>query len=508
MARERKTRRRKRADGAEPLGGRVEKITQPLMKMPIYEVSDAAAVDQIHETALDLLEEIGIDFIDDPAVEILKAHGVKMDGYTAYMDRGMVMEYVGKAPSEFTQIARNPKNNVHIGGNRLTFAPVYGPPFIYDIERGRREAKLEDFQNIVKLTYMMPYLHHSGGTVVEPMDEPNHTRHLDMIYSHMKYSDKPFMGSVTSANNAQDSVDMCEILFGADAIRENPAMVSLINVSSPRRYDDRMLGAMKVYAEARQAMIVTPFLISGAMAPVAVAGTCVQAHAETLAGIALTQMINPGCPVIYGTFNTSIDLQSGAPVFGSAEAAITLFMTTALARKVNLPVRSGGHFASSKAPDAQAAYESVMAMLPAVMGRVNFVLHAAGWLEGGLATGYEKLVLDHELLGFYHKLTKGLDMSENGLAADGLREVAPGGHHLGTQHTMRNFRTAFHKSDMFDYNTAEQWEEEGSRTIEQIAHDKWKQMLKDYEAPPLDPAIDEALRAFMTKRKTEIKPEY
>jgi trimethylamine--corrinoid protein Co-methyltransferase len=418
------------------------------------------------------------------------------------------MQYVAMAPRQFTQLARNPTNNVIIGGNHICFAPVYGPPFVYSVDRGRREATLADFINFVKLAYLSPYIHHSGGTIVEPTDEPTHTRHLDMVYSHIKYSDKPFMGSVTSESNAQDSIRMAEILFGADSIRETPALLSLINISSPRRLDDRMLGALKAYAKARQALVITPFILSGAMAPVTVAGTVAQLNAEALAGIILTQMINPGTPVVYGAFQTNIDLQSGAPVFGSPESQIALFASAQLARRYGLPFRSGGMFSSSKVGDAQAAYESVMVMLPTVLARVNFVLHTAGWLEGGLTAGYEKFVMDCELLGMFHKFLQGLDLSENGLAMEGIRAVVPGGHHLGTDHTMRNFRTAFHRSDLFDYNSFEQWTEEGSLTAEQKASTKVKQLLRSYEAPSLDKTIDEEMMGFVRGRKATIKPEY
>ncbi|MBX3056423.1 MAG: trimethylamine methyltransferase family protein [Anaerolineae bacterium] len=386
--------------------------------------------------------------------------------------------------------------------------PVYGPPFVHDLDRGRREATLTDFQNFVKLSYLSPYLHHSGGTIVEPTDEPTHTRHLDMVYSHLKYSDKPFMGSVTSRANAEDSVQMVEMVFGETAVRENPALLSLINISSPRRLDDRMLGALIAYAHARQALVITPFILSGAMAPVSIAGTVAQLNAEALAGIALTQLINPGTPVVYGAFQTNIDLQSGAPVFGSPESQLALYASAQLARRYNLPFRSGGMFASGKIPDAQAAYESVLVMLPTILARVNFVLHAAGWLENGLTAGYEKFILDCQLLGGFHKLVQGLDLSDEGLALEAIRDVPPGGHHLGTDHTLRHFRHAFYRASLFDYNSFEQWFEEGSQTADQRANAEWKRLLKSYEVPPLDTAVDEALLEFMAKRKSEIKPEY
>lgn len=492
----------------DPEATAVAKIAQPVNHLPVYELLNAEGLAKIHNASLEILSDVGIDFYDDEAQAILKQHGVRLKGDTAFFDREMIAEYVGKAPRQFTQLARNPERNVVLGGNHVCFAPVYGPPFVVDQDRGRREATLADFRNFVKLTYQCPYLHHSGGTIVEPTDEPTHTRHLDMVYSHIKYSDKPFMGSVTSAANAADSVRMAEIVFGADEIRQQPALLSLINISSPRRLDDRMLGALKVYARANQALIITPFLFSGAMAPVGVAGTLVQLNAEALAGITFTQMVNPGTPVVYGAFQTNIDLQSGAPVFGSPESQIALYVAAQLARQHGLPFRSGGMFASSKIADAQAAYESMMVMLPTVTAGVNFVLHAAGWLEGGLAAGYEKFVLDIELLGMFHKYLQGLDLSANGLAMESLRTVPTDGHHLGTPHTMQNFRHAFHRSTLFDYNSFEQWRDEGGMTATQKANGRYKTLLRQYEAPPLDPAVDEALQAFIAQRKAEIKPEY
>ncbi|MFZ0543975.1 MAG: trimethylamine methyltransferase family protein [Candidatus Promineifilaceae bacterium] len=479
----------------------VAKMVQPLHNLPVYELANEEGLELIHQTSMEILSEIGIAFLDDESQAILKENGVEVRDDIAYFDPAQIESLVAQAPSTFTQLARNPDNNVIIGGNHLCFAPVYGPPFVLSLDRGRKEATLADFQNFVKLAYLSPYIHHSGGTIVEPTDEPVDTRHLDMVYSHIKYSDKAFMGSVTSAENAADSVKMAEILFGEEAIQENPALLSLINISSPRRLDDRMLGALKVYARARQGLIITPFILSGAMAPVSVGGTLAQLNAEALAGITFAQMINPGTPVVYGSFQTNIDLQSGAPVFGSPESQLSLFVSAQMARRYKLPFRSGGMFASSKIPDAQAAYESVMVMLPAVLARVNFVLHAAGWLENGLVAGYEKFVLDCELLGMFHKFLQGLDLSQEAMAMDSIRTVPPGGHHLGTPHTMEHFRTAFYRADLFDYNSAEQWQEEGSKDAYQRANTKYKQLLKDYEAPKLDTAVDEALQAFMAKRK-------
>lgn len=494
----RRERRREARAAAQP------QLSQPVNRFRPYEILDEEEVEKIHQASMEILSNIGIDFYDEEALAILREHGAHVQGETVTFDPALVQEYVAKAPSKFTQLARNPENNVVIGGNHLCFAPVYGPPFVLDLQRGRRDATLKDFQNFIKLAYMSPYMHHSGGTIVEPTDRSVETRHLDMVYSHFKYSDKAIMGSVMSAQNAADSVRMAEIVFGAEEIREQPALISLINISSPRRLDDRMLGALKTYAFARQATIITPFILSGAMAPVSVAGTLAQQNAEALAGITFAQMCEPGTPIVYGSFQTNVDLQSGSPVFGSPESQLALLASAQLARRYNLPFRSGGMFSSSKIPDAQAAYESVQVMLPTIMAPVNFVLHAAGWLEGGLTAGYEKFVLDCELLGMYHTFLKGIDLSEEGMAMESLRTVEPGGHHLGTPHTIRNFRTAFYRADLFDTNPYEQWQEEGSEDACKRAGKKVQQLLHDYEPPPLDEGIDEALVAFMEQRKREV----
>lgn len=322
-------------------------VSQLVNKVPKYELLSPEGLERVHQVSMRILAEMGIEFMDDETLSILRTGGAEVEGQLVRFPPGMIEELVAKAPSQFTQLARNPERNVVVGGDHIIFAPVYGPPFIYERERGRRDATLQDFQDFVKLAYRSDRIHHSGGTIVEPVDVPVPVRHLDMLYSHIRYSDKPFMGSVTSAENAADSVHMAEIVFGAKAIWENPALLSLINVNSPRRYDDRMLGALKVYARARQAVIITPFILAGAMSPVSLAGTLAQQNAEALAGIALTQLINPGMPVVYGSFLTNIDLQSGSPSFGTPESALGLFVSAQLARRYHLPFRGGGAFTSS-----------------------------------------------------------------------------------------------------------------------------------------------------------------
>ncbi|NJN84419.1 MAG: trimethylamine methyltransferase family protein [Caldilineaceae bacterium] len=473
-------------------------------RLPRFDPVSAADVQRVHDMSMRIVGELGIAFYDEEAREILSSHGARVEGEIVFFSEELIMEYVAKAPSQFTQLARNPANNVILGGRRSVFAPVYGPPFIHDLDRGRRTATLEDFQNLAKLTYLSTYLHHAGGTLVEPNDEPVPTRHLDMLYSHVKYSDKAFMGSVTDPANAADSVTVAEILFGKEAITAQPALLSLINVSSPRRHDERMIGCMKVYARARQAMIITPFLMAGAMSPASMAGTLALQNAEALSGIAFVQMVEPGAPVIYGSFMTNLDLQSGATVFGSPESQLTILAVAQMAQRYNLPFRSGGTFTSSKLPDAQSGYEAVQTMLPAILAQTHFILHAAGWLENGLATSYEKFVLDCELLGMYHTWANGIDFSDESFAFDAFQEVPAGGHFLGTQHTMRHFRDAFYRAEMFDYDAYEQWVINGSEDAATRANRKWKALLAAYEAPPLDPAIEGQLLAFVSARKAEL----
>ena len=486
-------------------GGGVKALRYITRKIPLYEPLSEEGLSLIEENADTVLEEIGIEFREDPeALALLKDAGADVQGERVRFPRGLCRELIKTAPAEFTQHARNPERNVQIGGKNLVFAPVYGPPFVTDLEQGRRYATLEDFKNFVKLAYALPALHHSGGTVCEPVDVPVNKRHLDMVYSHLKYSDKPFMGSVTAPERAEDSVAMAKIVFGEDFVENNTVMINLINANSPMTFDATMLGALKTYARHNQACIVTPFILAGAMSPVTPAGTLTQTLAEAMAGMALAQLVRPGAPVVFGSFASSISMQSGAPTFGTPEPALVLYGAAALARRLGVPFRSGGSLCGSKVPDAQASYESAQTLLPSVLGGVNFMLHAAGWLEGGLASSYEKLVMDADQLGMMQTLCEGYDLSENGQAMDALREVGPGSHFLGCAHTQANFETAFFRSNIADNNSFEQWEAEGRHDAYRRANALWKNILAGYEAPALDPATDEALQAYIAEKKASM----
>lgn len=473
--------------------------------IPITEFLSAEGLEIIERNAETVLQDIGIEFRGHPrALALLRTAGCDIAGERVRFPRGLARQLCATVPPVYTQHARNRARNVIIGGKNTVFAPNYGSPFVHDIERGRRYGTLEDFENFVKLGFLSPYIHHSGGTVCEPVDLPVNKRHLDMVLAHMRYSDKPFMGSVTAPERAADTVAMCEILFGKDFVAANTVCTSLINANSPMVWDATMLGAAEVYAAANQACIITPFILSGAMSPVSVVGTLTQVLAEVLAGTAFTQLVRPGAPVIFGTFVSTLSMQSGAPTFGTPEASKAIYGAAQLARRMNMPFRTGGSLTASKIPDAQAAYESAQTLVPTMHAGTNFVLHAAGWLEGGLTASYEKFILDFDQLGAMHVLARGIEIDENAQAMDALHEVGPGGHFLGCAHTQANFESAFYRSSVADNNSVEQWQAEGSQDAAQRANAIWKRMLAEYEAPSLDAGINDALQEYVAKRKASM----
>ena len=479
--------------------------SQPFLtrKLAPYEVLSEEGLALLEQNADTILEEVGLEFRGDPdALTLLAAAGADVQGERVRFPRGMCRRIVqASAPAEFTQHARNPARSVRIGGNHTVFAPNYGSPFVRDLDRGRRYGTIEDFRNFVRLAWASPNLHHSGGTVCEPVDLPVNKRHLDMVDAHIRYSDKPFMGSVTHPERARDTVEMAKILFGDAFIQENAVVISLINANSPLVWDSTMLGAARAYAENNQATIITPFILAGAMAPVTAAAVCAQTLAESLGGMTFVQLVRPGAPVVLGSFASSMSMQSGAPTFGTPEPALVLYAMAALARRLGVPFRSGGSLCASKVADAQAAYESANTLQPTILAGVNFVLHAAGWLEGGLTVGYEKFIMDADQCGMMGVLADGIDLSENGQALDAIRANGPGQHFLGSAHTLANFETAFYRSEVADNNSFEQWQEDGSLDAPQRANRIWKKMLAEYEQPPLDPSVDEALRDFIARRK-------
>jgi len=477
--------------------------------MKPFEVLSEEHLALIEENADTVLEQVGIDFRDTPeALALFKGAGADIDGERVRFPRGLARQLVSTAPAKFTQVARNPKNNVEMGGPNTVLAPAYGSPFVRDLDNGRRYGTIEDFRNFVKLTYMTPFLHHSGGTVCEPVDIAVNKRHYDMVYAHMRYSDKAFMGSVTHPSRAEDTVAMARILFGADFLEENTAIVSLANANSPMVWDSTMLGAARAYAEANQGVLITPFILAGAMSPATVVGAATQTLAEALAGMAFCQLVRPGSPVILGSFASSMSMQSGAPTFGTPEPALILYVMAALARRLGVPFRSGGALTASKIADAQAAYESANTMQPTILGGVNFVLHTAGWLEGGLAMGYEKFILDVDQAAAWHSFAKGVDMTRNGQAIDALLTNEPGTHFLGHPHTLENFEGAFWRSSNADNGSFEQWDLEGAKDANVRANATWKKMLAEYESPPIDDAVDAELLEFIARKKASFPDSF
>ena len=472
-------------------------------KIGVFDILDDEACELIEHNAETILEEIGMEFRGDPEVlEVLRDGGADVEGERVRFDRGMCRRIIqATTPREFTQHARNPANTVRIGGRNTVFGPTFGPPFVHDLDRGRRYATLEDQQNFVKLTYLSPGLHHSGGILSEPVDLPVNKRHFDIVYSHLRYSDKAFFGSMLGAERAEDSVAMAKIAFGDEFVENNTVLYSVSNVNAPLVLDATMSGSLKTYAKHNQAVTVSPFILSGAMSPCTVAGTLSQLLAEVLGGLTLVQLFNPGAPGIFGTFASAISMQSGAPTFGTPEGTKIIFGAAKLARRLGVPYHSMGALNASKLPDAQAAYEGALTMQSAFLAGANYIIHAAGWLEGGLTMGYEKFVIDADRCAAMEVLAEGVGLDENEQALDAIREVGPGGHYLGCEHTQRNFRSAFYRSVTADNNSYEQWMGEGGLDQAVRANRLWKKMLEEYEAPPIDPGVDEALLEFITKRK-------
>jgi trimethylamine--corrinoid protein Co-methyltransferase len=473
-----------------------------LRNLPPHDILSDDNLVRLEAAADRILAETGIEFRDDPTtLDHWRRAGAEVDGVLVRFEPGLLREVLATAPAEFTQHARNPKRSVQIGGKAVVFAPAYGSPFVMDLDRGRRYGTIEDFRNFVKLAQASPWLHHSGGTICEPTDVPVNKRHLDMVHAHIRYSDRAFMGSVTAEDRAEDSITMCRILFGADFVDGNCVILGNVNVNSPLVWDGTMTKALRAYARANQAAVIVPFILGGAMGPVTTAGAIVQALAETMAGCALTQLERPGAPVIFGNFLSSMSLRSGSPTFGTPEPAAGSLVIGQLARRLNLPLRCAGNFTTSKLPDAQAMTEGTISMLSAINSGANFILHSAGFLDGLLSMSYEKFMLDCDLCGALHSYLDGVRVDDNQLAVDAFAEVGPGNHFFGCAHTMANYRTAFWDTELADNEPYEKWQAAGSTDAATRANRKWKQVLNEYQPPPLDSGIDEALADFIARRK-------
>lgn len=499
---EREGRRGGRASRREARTSRAQTFLPVLDRtVPVYELLDQDRLDLIHQASLRLLEEVGIEFRDDEAVAMWREAGADVQDYRIRIPEALLMDLVAKAPSKFTVRARNPDRSTEIGGKKVAFAPTYGSPFVYDFNNERRYGTLEDLHNFHKLAYISPVLHNTGAVICEPVDIAVPKRHLHITYSAIKHSDKPFMGPVTAPERAADAVEMAKIVFGAEIVDQGPVIVSLMNCNSPLIWDETMLGAMKVYARANQVSIVSPFVMAGANAPASAVAAVAQLNAEALAGIAFTQLCRAGAPVVYGHFLATVSMKSGAPMAGTPEIGFMNLIIGQLARKYGVPLRSSGMMASAKRVDAQAAYESIQTMYPVFLAGTNYVMHSCGWDEAGLAASFAKFVLDAEQIEMFYRFGQGPQFGDFDEAMDAIREIGPGGHYLGAEHTQKHFQTAFYMPELADNNSFEQWLAEGSKDANQRALEKARQMLDSYEQPPLDPAIDEALLAYIAERE-------
>lgn len=479
-------------------------------KIPAYELLTTAALSRIEDQADWILHKIGVEFRGDQvALDLFSEAGASVEGGRIRFAPGHARELCATAPSEFELHGRNPEMTVTLGGNDVVLMPGYGSPFVTDLKDGRRYATLEDFRNFVKLTYLSPWLHHSGGTVVEPTDVPVNKRHLDMMLAHLTLSTKPFMGGVTSPERAQDSIDMARLVFGRDFMDAHAVMQANINVNSPLIYDHTMSGALRVYAAANQCVCVSPAIFAGAMGPLSPAAVAAQTLAEAMVGIALAQLVKAGCPVVFGSFHSTMNLKSGALTFGSPEANLATMALSQLGRRLGVPVRSGGgQITGSNAPDGQAMQDSTGAMWSTLLSGSHQIWHAAGWLEGGLVMSYEKFIMDLDHCGAMLKLLQGFDTDDEAFGREAYLEAGPGENFLSTTHTLRHYATANFAPTIPEAGPYEMWAENGSLTADQRAAAQWRQMLAAYREPAMERGVRSSLAEFADERKASMPDEW
>jgi trimethylamine---corrinoid protein Co-methyltransferase len=475
--------------------------------MPPVEMLSAEQLEQIHDTSMRILEDIGMDFLDDEALDIWEKAGAKVDRASqhVWIDRGLLLEAVGKAPDEWTLRARNPAKNLRIGGANTVFVSTSGTAFVADLDKGRRVGTLADVHQLMKIVHACNPIHVLESQISEPQDLPVQIRHLERGLAIFTLSDKVVAQAAHGRSVSTDCLNMAAIVFGGlDAIKQRPVFAAIVNANSPLRWDSSMIGGIITYARGGQPLVVTPFILAGAMSPITMAAAVAQQNAEALAGIALAQLVNPGVPIIYGGFTTNTDMTSGSPAFGTPEGAWAFFAGAQLARRYGLPYRGSGGLNTSKVPDAQAAYETQMCLWPTVMSHTNWVQHAAGWLESGLVCSFEKLIIDVEGLAMMQHLFGGVEVSPDTLAFDSIKEIGPGGHHFGTEHTKARYQSEFYRPVISDRLSIGQWEDAGRLDAAQHANRVWKELLRNYEQPPIDPGIEQELREYVARRTREL----
>jgi trimethylamine--corrinoid protein Co-methyltransferase len=473
-------------------------------RIPWVDLLDEEQVKRIHDASMDIIEEVGVEFRCDDAIGMWRAAGADVDGVTVRIDREHLMSLVGTAPSSYTMVARDPAHTVTVGDGRTIFTPSYGAPYVLDLDGVRRPGTLQDFRNFTKLNHLSPALHMSGGVVCEPMDVPVPKRHLYMTQSLLKYSSKPFMGAVTSMDRAEDSLHMAGIVFGQDFVRETTVMTSLANANTPLVWDKTMLDSVRVFAAANQATLFSPFVLGGASTPASTVGAVIQVNIEALTGVAFSQLVRTGAPALYGQWLSTVSMRTGAPQAGTPEICHMNLLTAQMARHYNLPSRCSGSCTSSKMVDAQAGYEAARNMYGVIMAGTNFVLSTTGYLESAMCQSYAKWVLDSEQLELMYRLGSGVSFDGLDEVLDSMRSVPAGGHHLGTEHTLANFQTAFSMPEMMNSDNYEQWLADGSQSAEERAAARCRQMLDEYEEPALDDHIREELDDYVARRDAEL----
>ncbi len=495
----------RRARQAQRTGG----VSQPPWRQLQFPYSPAQVlsedqIEAIHIASLRILEEQGIVFLLARARTILSQAGVAVpkDGNRVQLDRDFVLEAIAKAPSQFALHARNPAHSLQMGGRFVNFCSVASAPNASDLDRGRRTGNRADFQNFIRLGQSLNIIHMFGGYPVEPVDIDPAVRHLDGIYDLLTLSDKPFTVYSLGRQRNLDAIEMLRIVhrWSDEQLDAHPGMSTIINSNSPLQLDEPMLTGIIEMARRNQVVVLTPFTLAGAMAPVTLAGALAQQNAEALAGLAFAQTVRAGAPVVYGGFTSNVDMKSGSPAFGTPEYMLAAQASGQLARRYGLPYRSSNVNAANSV-DAQAAYESVFSLWGAITAQTNMLMHGAGWLEGGLCASFEKMVLDADLLQMVAVYLQGITVDEQSLALDAIADVGPGGHFFGTEHTQARYERAFYAPLISDWRNFESWDEAGQPQAHQKANAIYKQLLAEYQPPPLDPAIDEELAAFVAKAK-------
>ncbi|CAN5457099.1 trimethylamine methyltransferase family protein [soil metagenome] len=473
-------------------------------RFPPTEIVSADEIEAIHQASLTVLEEIGMDFTHPAARDLIKAAGGKVVGDRVHWDRHMIEELMRSVPPRFTFHARNPENSVEIGGSNMVFGTVGSPPNSSDRDGGRRTGNHVDYQNFLRLAQYFNCIGFISGYPVEPIDIHASIRHLDALRDMAVLTDKPFHAYSLGRERIRDGIEIARIARGVsnEQVEQEPSLFTIVNTNSPLKLDTPMLGGIMEMSARNQIVCITPFTLAGAMAPVTVAGAIVEQNAEALAGLAFTQLVRKGAPVIYGGFTSNVDMKSGAPAFGTPEYMKACIVGGQMARRYNVPYRTSNTCAAN-AVDAQAAYESVFSLWGVTMGGGNLIMHGAGWLEGGLVASFEKFVLDCDLIQMVMEFLMPLETTPDALGVEAIREVGPGGHFFGAQHTLQRYETAFYAPIVSDWRNYQQWLAAGSPEAAQKANLVWKQALAEYREPPMEPAIREELDAFVTRRKEE-----